>query len=598
MAIYIPPKKKYYNPQPDEEIGDWLLNTFLEFGISQVFGIPGAAIEPFFNALGRAQRNNKINFTTVKHETAAAFAAEGYFRFSGKPAVCCSTAAPGITNLITGVANAKIERIPLIVITAQVPMKDFESGAPQDSATHYLDAQNLMSEVCTYSTLITHPHQIINKLCFGLSLLQGASPGPIHFSFPLDILKQKINDLNFDFPTPFQIVSSMAKHENTISNEKFAELTTIIQAFGENVTLYFGKDVSRSSECFIKIATALNWTLLCSPEGKGLIDHDHPQFKGVTGLAGHNFAAKHLTTTNDLIVLLGTTFDQSCNGGWNIMDFPHKRMIQINQTPAEIQAYVPTTLRISCDMNDLSMRLAKTLKVPLRSVEQQFTAKRPDYIDDYHWRLMNSKTANTDRIKPQTFIGGLNQLAGSTVPICADCSSSFLWAIHLWKSKPKLRSATANNFHVTTTFGSMGWAISSSMGIAQAIKEAGSDIPAICITGDGSYLMSSQEIGTAAQLNLRLAIFILNDSSYGLVQHCQKIVGAEQIATQLPDIDFTKIAQAQGIKGYHIRNSNDLTFAWSDFQRGQGPALFDVYIDTEEIPPFGNRLKNLGFKSK
>lgn len=595
-------------PDHQPDVGDWLVQCLLHCGISHAYGLPGAAIEPLYNSLARAQRISptKPVVMTVKHESAAAFAAEGYHKVTGKTAICLATAGPGATNLITGLASAKLERTPMLVLTGQTRIKDFAKGAFQDSSRTGLDTVALMEKVCRYSAMVTHPDQLPHKLYTALSLAQRDSPGPVHLSIALDVLRTRLEngDSSPNLPNPREFFLSFPQKKLAMDQWTFDTIMDVLVKNNQSqkVSILVGPQCQADNVIaqLLEAATLMNWDLFATPSAKGLIPHNHPCFQGIIGFAGHAHAYSKLLADDRALLLIGTPFDESSTGGWDVAQLPFDKVIQLDNNPQNIFSYLPVHIRCLCDLSVFSAQLLQSLKAsaPLLAIKPSTPAdQKPPYINEYHWDMIQNGHAHCSkhRIKPQQFFWRLNQLAGPTIPICADSSSPFMWSIHLWQSQPFKRVHGENNFHLAMTLATMGWAIGASLGVAHALQAAGDNSPCLCITGDGSYLMSSQEIGTAIQHNLKIGFFILNNSSYGIVEHCQKLVGAEPIAYELPEVDYSILATAFGVPGFRITNTASLGIAWQSFMQTEGPAIFDIMIDPDEVPPLGHRLESLGF---
>ncbi|MEC8011938.1 MAG: thiamine pyrophosphate-binding protein [Pseudomonadota bacterium] len=587
-----------------EDVSDWFVKCLLNLGIDQVFGLPGAAIEPLYNGLGRAKREMPIgpSIITVKHEAAAAFAAEGYYKATGKIALCCATAGPGTTNLITGLASAKLERVPMLVVTGQTKLEDFSRGVIQDSSRDGISTVSLLNEVCNYSSMVTHPSQLIHKLHAALSIAMGPNPGPVHLSVPLDIFRMPLHNLSTPFPAFNIFKAGLAPVESIMPDQLFVEALSTFNRFTEAATVVIGTQCADAIDEIIELANTLNWNIIATPNAKGLIDHQLECFKGTVGLGGHALAYKTLDSTKGPILILGTPFDEVTTGGWDTSQLPPHRVIQIDPSPLNLQTFLPAKVRCTANVKNFVLRLKSALyeKYEIKSPQQLQLREslRPSYIDQRHWDSFETQDIQSHCIKPQKFMWKLNELAGKDTAICTDTSGPYMWAMHMWQSKPHKRVSTPNNFYLSMALSTMGWALGASVGVAQGLKSHDDFNPVICITGDGSYLMSSQEIGTAVQQGLNIAFFVLNNASYGIVEHCQVIVGAEQIAFKLPDVNYADFGKGFGIPSFRIQSIEDLEKAWDVFVETPGPVLFDVIIDADEMPPFGHRLESLGFANK
>jgi len=274
--------------------------------------VPGGGIEPLYNALARSERRGGPRAVVSRHETGAAFMANGYARESGRLGVCCATTGPGATNLLTGVSCAYTDGIPILVITAQTALATFGRGAAQESSCTGLNTVAMFEPCTRYNTLISHPAQIENKLLVAISHACCNTPGPVHLSIPLDVLRTPVSS-----PAQSAKLQPFTDHDVWPNSNVLGVLRKTLDSI-DSATLLIGQDSESAIEEIMAFAEQRNWPIVTTPMGKGLISAYHPLYRGVIGLAGHERAyAAIQPDAADLVIAVGTAFDECASGNWD-----------------------------------------------------------------------------------------------------------------------------------------------------------------------------------------------------------------------------------------------------------------------------------------
>ncbi len=583
------------------EYGDLLLSYLEQLGVDYVFGIPGGAIEPFYNALARSERRGGPRAVTARHEAGAAFMADGYWRNSGKLGVCCSTTGPGATNLITGVASAYENKVPMLVITAQTALSGFGTGAFQESSCTGVNTVELFNQCCRYSTLVSHPQQFEHKLSTAIMAAFANPMGPVHLSIPIDVMRSiPANPLpRIDLP---DLLRKPALFDSEAVGRLYSELK-----LARKPLFVIGDGAGEAIGLILNLALGLNAQLVVTPHGKGLISPYHPLFRGVIGFSGHQSAQQLLTNPEiDRIFIIGAELSEWASQGWQ-PEQHQQRIIDIESSESNLAKTLMATLHVRGRLDSIFEAILKRFNHtgfvnPYKldsSVEAKPLAangerpRRPFSLDDegkYH--------SDAIPIKPQRLMRELPNIFPANTHYLADVGASFSWATHYLHPHDRRisgrRDAKGGLFRATLNFASMGWAIGSAIGTALARP----DKPVVCITGDGSLLMNGQEITVAVQEKLPVVFVVLNDSAYGMVKHGQRMSGAEEIAFNLPTTNFAAFAEAMGVEGRIIYSADDLLkLDCQAFFQKQGPTLLDVRIDQNEAPPINMRTKTLQQKT-
>lgn len=584
---------------------DLIVDYLIQLDIEYVFGVPGGAIEPLYNALARRlrhvdmgrplppihpylvdtrkRRSSKAPTPIVaRHEAGAAFMAEGYTRETGKLGVCCATTGPGTTNLITGVASAYTENIPMLVITPQTALPTHGKASLQESSCDGVDIVSMLDNCTRYNTLVSHPDQLEAKLFQALITAYRRPRGPVHLSIPMDVLNAPLQHA-----ANFQVAPLLREHRNDGGDGTVILAEAVKKA--SKVVFYLGQNCQRSIVSLLTIAEALGACIVTTPQAKGIIRSDHPLYRGVFGFAGHSSARAALTDPEvDLIIAMETEFSELSTGGWDRDALMNSKLVHIDSNTENLTRSPMARLHVYGEPQATAIALRRYLEIDHSAPNAALPAWNPDtpnlVLDTPADRL-----ADDVPLKPQRVITELAKRLPGNTRYVIDAGNAWAWCTHY------LPLNEDNQFHIGMGFGAMGWAIGTAIGIAIGNSEA----PAVCITGDGSWLMSAQELTVAAQHQIPMLFVILNDQALGMVKHGQRMGGAERTCFELPPVDYAAMARAMGAKGITIKTCDDFDLIKIDeIFLQNGPVVVDIYIDGEETPPMGSRVKILQLANK
>ncbi|MDO9064930.1 MAG: thiamine pyrophosphate-binding protein [Sulfuricella sp.] len=566
--------------RPMMEAADLVVAYLEQIGVEFVFGVPGGAIEPLYNALARSARRGGLRPIVARHETGAAFMADGYARETGRIGVCCATSGPGATNLITGVACAYENEIPMLVISGQPSLHLQGRGALQESSGAGIDTVAMFRSCTRYSALVSHPEQMERQLVSALLSAYQPTPGPVHLSIPVDVQRSLMkNGPAYDLahllrsPSPVDYAAVQALH------------TQLAQA--HKVVVLIGGGCGEAINLIIELVERIGAVFVVTPDAKGFISPRHPLYAGVFGFAGHPSAIAAMNDEQvDLILVVGSALGEWTSNGWD-ESLLNDRLIHID----------------SCDMHLMRSPMARLhVRGHIRSVFERLLAamcandgREVAVVERRRFRKIlvddpfKSAAAGAP-IKPQYLMRELGWRSPPDTRFLVDSGNSTTWAIH-YLGMHDHRPSAGGWMRVTMNFAPMGWAIGGAVGTALANRTA----PVVCITGDGSLLMNGQEMTVALTEKLTVVFVILNDAALGMVKHGQRLAGAEQIGFELPTVDFRLLAESMGIPGHVIRTAEDFDSLDLDaIMRNPGPTVLDVRVDKEEVPPMGLRMKTLG----
>lgn len=562
------------------EYGDLLVNVLNDYGVEYIFGIPGGGIEPLYNAMARSEKKGGLRSVVSRHESGAAFMADGYARESGKLGVCCTTTGPGATNILTGVASAYVDEVPMLVLTGQTRLANIGRGAAQDSSCDGVDVVAMFEHCTRYNSFVSHPDQLEEKLIKAISASLGKVPGPSHLSLPFDLLSAPQPSVKRFFP-----ISPIELPEINPNNITMGKLKRVLTK-SHKAVLVLGRGAEGAVKDIIRFAELRNWPLLTTPMGKGLIPADHPLYRGVYGIAGHISATEILQeSSTELIIVVGSMLDESETQGWDFNGLLNDRLVHVDDNELHFYRSAMAKMHVYGSprlvFRELNKHGAKRNVVP------------PTCEARGEGKLMNAEELPalnqcvSGKVPPQSLFSMLSEKAPLDTRVVVDIGNSFLWGIHYWQCRHK-EGSYDNLFRLGYGFGPMGWGIGAAVGTAMANPKE----PVICFTGDGSWLMNGQEITTAEQENLNVLFVVLNDQCLGTVRHGQKMAKAEATSFDLPRVDFAMLAQAYNVASQTIRTVSELlAFDLEAVFEVPGPYLLDVWIDGDQVPPLVSRVK-------
>lgn len=584
------------------EIADLLIAYLEQLGVEYVFGIPGGAIEPLYNALARSERRDGPRAVVARHENGAAFMAHGYYMGKRRLGVCCSTTGPGATNLLTGVATAYENSIPMLVITAQTSLSNFGRGAFQESSDTGINTLGMFQYCTHYNTLVSHPNQFEQKL-YSAIMTAFQTMTPSHLSVPLDVFRSTV-----PMSKPSFNLKDALEPRNWVQEEP---LNAFCKALIESKDIVFviGDNCSDAIGTILDVAFIVNAKIVTTPHGKGLVSPYHPLFRGVVGFAGHQSALRLLSDPRvDLVVAIGTSLSEWASNSWDNGILMNEKLIHVEECERfftrspmarlHVHGKIDFVFERLLQHEQLSERassLQKSVKEIAAAMEQEYDdtqrqTKRLFWLDNEEKYVDDSSP-----IKPQRLMQELAKLFPPQTCFMADVGNSFSWSVHYLHPYDRRISGKRKRgygvYHSCFEFAPMGWAMGAAIGMAMARP----GIPVICITGDGSMLMNGQEITVALQHKLNVIFVVLNDAALGMVKHGQIMNNAENIGYELPKVDFCAMAKSMGVNGYIINSPADLLAL--DIQKIctlSGPLLLDVRIDPHEPPPMMSRIRGLG----
>jgi acetolactate synthase-1/2/3 large subunit len=426
------------------------------------------------------------------------------------------------------------------------------------------------------------------KLAAALTTALKPLKGPVHLSIPIDILRAPYRvGGEIAFPDLHRLLTEPPSVADYAAIEKLClELSTVLSQ-NRRVVLLIGHDCIGATEEIIKFAELINAPILTTQRGKSRINPYHPLARGVFGFAGHKTARKALTDESvSLILAVGADLDEWSTGGWDPV-LLNDRLVHIHNTRAYFARSPMARLHVYGTISTIFKELAARLetlkqegKLTLAGLQREEEAEA-SYVPG-HIEVQSAEALRPENsfplIKPQFLIRELVQRFPPETRFLIDNSNSVPWSIHyFFNHRP-------GNYHLPIGFASMGWAVGASVGMALGARNT----PVVCLTGDGCFLMSGQEITVAVEEQLPVIFVVLNDNAYGMIKHAHRLAGTVPQAFAIPAVDFCRMAKAAGADGYTVRSPKD--FEQIDYRAlcsRKGPTLLELCIDPEEAPPLG-----------
>ena len=534
-----------------------LSKVISDLEIEKIFGVPGGIIEPFLN--GVSEEKN-IEIISAASENQAAYMAQTYGHEKKQIGVCFCISEAGQTNIINGLSSAYSESKPLLVISGSSSSKNECKYPAQDPTNNGVNSFEMLNHCTVYNEKVTSSEHFYDKINQAINYATRFKK-PVHLQFSNDCFYQNIDYQNLKIKTQNKFISKEKYIKNIIKNKK--------------VNFLIGKDCYKISKEIEMLSLIYNINLIEIPTGKGIINPKHINYKGVFGIAGN--LEDHFLTDSHYNIFIGDVLSEVNTKGWS-NSLINDKLIYITEN---IMLSAPPYKDIETILTDIELlfkNIAKNLKIDKKSIKLKKTTEKK-YLE-----ITNKK--NEHRVNPIDLFKNFSKFSDENTIAFFDVGNSFLWGINLWESK-KIKHEKIQKFRIGINFGSMGWALGSSIGAAHALKNK----KIICFIGDGSILMSSQEI-LMLNKNLNITFVLLNDSSYGTVYHGQNLSGSKSVCNTLPEIDFYKLYKNQDIKSFKIENNKDM-YKINDILKQKKITIVDVRIDKEIPPPIGDRIKTL-----
>lgn len=536
-------------------------------GVEVIFGYPGGAVLPIYDEL----YHSRIRHILVRHEQGAVHAADAYARVSGKPGVCMATSGPGATNLVTGIANAYMDSIPVIAITGQVAVNYIGKDSFQEA-----DITGITLPITKHSYLVKDVRDLATVIREAFYIATTGRPGPVVIDLPRDVSAQRVK---YNYPPELKLAGYRVKTKGNAM--QIAQATRVLlEAQKPVICAGGGTIISEAHEELLQLAEKLGAPVTTTLMGKGAFPETHPLSLGMLGMHGTRYA-NYAVINCDLLLALGMRFDDRVTG--KIDAFArHAKIIHVDIDAAEIGKNVRVNVPIVGDVKHVLLDLLKNLE----DKEFDFSAWR-EQIDQWK-REYPLKYERGGKLKPQYIIQKIYEVTKGDAIICTEVGQNQMWAAQYYPcSRPR-------TFISSGGLGTMGFGLPAAIG-AQVARP---DAIVIDIAGDGSVQMTSQELATAVQYGLPINIAILNNGYLGMVRQWQELFyGRRYSQSRITGPDFVRLAEAYGAKGIRVVREEEVVPALEEAINSRDPYVIDFHIDPEEnvypMVPAGESLEKM-----
>ncbi|GAA4922502.1 biosynthetic-type acetolactate synthase large subunit [Mucilaginibacter defluvii] len=535
-----------------------LLEALIAEGTDTIFGYPGGAIMPIYDAL--YDYNEKLNHVLVRHEQGGIHAGQGYARTSGKVGVVFATSGPGATNLVTGLADAQIDSTPLVCITGQVFAHLLGTDAFQET-----DVINITTPVTKWNYQVTDANEIPEVIAKAFYIARSGRPGPVL----IDITKNaQIQKFNFEGYVPCNHIRSY-RPKPIVRKQYIEEAAALINQAKKPFVLWGQGVILGSAEqefkAFIeKAGIPSAWTIL----GVGAIPTDHPLNVGMLGMHG-NYGPNVLTNECDVLIAIGMRFDDRVTGRLDKYA-KQAKVIHLDIDPAEIDKNVQTTVPVWGDCKETLPLLTELVEAKAHT---EWLAKFNDFTQKEVEAVIHKElNPDTEEMTMGEVVRVLNELTGGDAVIVTDVGQHQMVGCRYAKFNKTRSNVTSGGL------GTMGFALPAAIGA----KFGAQDRPVVAIIGDGGFQMTLQELGTIMQTGVNVKIIILNNRFLGMVRQWQELFNERRYSfVDIQSPDFVRVASGYGIAGKSVNDRAELTAALEQMLNHNGSFLLEVMVTKE-----------------
>ncbi|MBI4078758.1 MAG: biosynthetic-type acetolactate synthase large subunit [Candidatus Levybacteria bacterium] len=532
-----------------------LMRSLIAEGVETIFGYPGGAIMPAYDALYHYK--NKLRHVLVRHEQGAAHAAEGYARIAGKPGVCIATSGPGATNLVTGIADAMMDSVPIVCITGQVAAHLVGTDAFQET-----DVIGITTPITKWSYQITKPQEVAEIVNKAFNIAKSGRPGPV----VIDITKNaQIEQCDFFLGMQSPTTPKRAPINKKLLKQAADLLNNAKRPF---ILVGHGVQVANAEKEVLELALKGGFPVATTIHGLSSFPSNHPLYVGLLGMHGR-YGANVLTNKADVILAIGMRFDDRVTG--RVSDYAKDaNIIHIDIDEAELGKIIDVLVAIRADAKDALMQLIPLIK----KNNHAMWVKEFRHFDDIEYEKVTTKElkSESDKIKMAQVIHLLSDKTKGDAVIVADVGQHQMIAARYYDfQKPR-------SFITSGGLGTMGYALPASIGakIANPRREV------IAVIGDGSFQMTLQELATIHQEELPIKIMVLNNNFLGMVRQWQQLFFEKRYSfVDLVNPDFVQVAKGFFIDAHRVEKYSELSDALDKMLKALGPYFLEVKVEKE-----------------
>lgn len=539
------------------------IETLIEQGCKVLFGYPGGQVIDLYDAL--YEREDRIKHVLTAHEQGACHAADGYARASGQVGVVMATSGPGATNLVTGIATAYLDSIPLVAITGNVP----NSLIGRDSFQE-VDITGITLPITKHNFIVKNIEDLADTIREAFKIAKSGRPGPVLVDIPKDVQQSK-----FEY-TPHEVVEKIEQRPaKEYKIEKAAKM--LMEANRPYIYVGGGAITADATEEIIQLANTIDAVIGSTLMGLSVIPGNNERFLGMEGMHG-DYASSIAQDEADLILTIGARFSDRATG--NVSKYATKaKIIHIDIDRAEVDKNVSVDLGVGGDLKQALNEILKLVK-PKENIEWQNRIKE---LKEFSKKSIDQNMPK-DELNPYTLIKEVSKHTSDDTKIVTDVGQHQMWVAQYYEFKKPRTFITSGGL------GTMGFGLGAAIGSAMYTNER-----TVLFTGDGSFGMNLNELATVATQNLPIVIILMNNGVLGMVRQWQNLFFDKHYSQTVLErkTDFVKLAEAFGIKGYRISNVSQMKDVIDQAFKEKGPVLVDCYIDKDEfvlpmLPPGGS----------
>lgn len=539
------------------------IETLIEQGCKVLFGYPGGQVIDLYDAL--YEREDRIKHVLTAHEQGACHAADGYARASGQVGVVMATSGPGATNLVTGIATAYLDSIPLVAITGNVP----NSLIGRDSFQE-VDITGITLPITKHNFIVKNIEDLADTIREAFKIAKSGRPGPVLVDIPKDVQQSR-----FEY-TPHDVVEKIEQRPaKEYKIEKAAKM--LMEANRPYIYVGGGAITADATEEIIQLANTIDAVIGSTLMGLSVIPGNNERFLGMEGMHG-DYASSIAQDEADLILTIGARFSDRATG--NVSKYATKaKIIHIDIDRAEVDKNVSVDLGVGGDLKQALNEILKLVK-PKENIEWQNRIKE---LKEFSKKSIDQNMPK-DELNPYTLIKEVSKHTSDDTKIVTDVGQHQMWVAQYYEFK-KTRT-----FITSGGLGTMGFGLGAAIGSAMYTNER-----TVLFTGDGSFGMNLNELATVATQNLPIVIILMNNGVLGMVRQWQNLFFDKHYSQTVLErkTDFVKLAEAFGIKGYRISDVSQMKDVIDQAFKEKGPVLVDCYIDKDEfvlpmLPPGGS----------
>ncbi len=568
-----------------------LIDALIKEGVDTIFGYPGGVLIPVFDVLFSTK---EINFILPRHEQGAAHAADGYARATGKTGVCLVTSGPGATNAITGIATAKLDSTPMVIISGQVSTKLIGTDAFQEA-----DMLGLTRSICKHNCMVTDVKDLPRTIKEAFHIANTGRPGPVSIDLPVDVS-------NADFPDyKYPKTIELPGYKPVIKGNKkqIQKLADAIKV-AKRPLLYTGGGIisSSASDNLLQLVEKTNIPVATTLMGLGSIPYNHPYYLGMPGM--HGFAAANYSFTEcDLLIAVGCRFDDRITGPLNTF-VTQAKVAHIDIDPAEIGKNIHTEIPV---VGDAKLVLEKLVDIVKERKPNAWNDRIKELKEKF--KLTYNQDEN-EKILPQYIIDSINKFLPDDAIVVTDVGQHQMWSAQFINHKHP------RSFLSSGGLGTMGFGLPAAMGAA--VGQPNKMVVNIC--GDGGFQMNIQELATCAINNIPVKSIVINNTYLGMVRQWQDLFWEKKYSQTCLKQDpscppgctgpngscnkqywpnFVKVAEANGVKGFRIENPSEVDSILEEAFKVDGPVVVEVLVDklvnVFPMVPSGKKINEIIF---